>query len=342
MESISDFWKSARERFTNPFSFAFIVAWFSYNWKITVALFFTDQYPIQYQSVYDFIGDELSEDWNFIIPLGIAVLYVLLIAGIRQLVSLLNIVLDKWGTEKGIKLSGGAKVPVDKYLKAMKKVAETAKALDEAYEQETHKDKNYNELLSKHQTLQKQYNSAQTNVNNLQSEINGLQDVATERNTLRSENGFLSIQLQREQNTIAKLRDPKIMNGVWRVLYTFKPTQNDNIVVINDGIYSTVKFDMHIQSFFYDNRDRSMLFHIRLPQSSGNPLIRLFSLRFSNDNILDGLEDSNTVQYQRIDQYSIEDKLNEFAKQREAVAKETIDQFRSIKGGGSIPNLEKQ
>jgi hypothetical protein len=207
MESIGDFWKSARERVTNPFAFAYIIAWFSYNWRITVALFAKD---LNYQATKQVISQELMgyqfdklswlngiDIWG--VPALYATCYIVVIAVIRQLVSELNIRLDKWGTRRGIKASGGGEVPVSKYLKARERLGNQERTLSEILRTESQTQDNYNKLKTTHDDVQEQLVQSKFNVSSLQTKMLDLEKAAREQSDVVNQNPILHQQLLAEQ-----------------------------------------------------------------------------------------------------------------------------------------------
>jgi hypothetical protein len=310
MESISDFWKSARERFTNPFAFAYLVSWFTFNWKITVALFFTD---VPYSQLYWIVNHELEHPSTYLVPLILAIVYVVFVAFIRQVVSEMNIRFDKWGTARGIKASGGGKVSVDKYLKEREKLEIETKKLEEIFEKETKSNEAYEELEKKYNSMQFQYIESGASVANLRKTVNELSEQVTYLTPFEFQAKTLNEQLVRAQITLANLHDTKLIDGVWKVL---KNEQNlyaeEYVVVIDNGVYSTDDYDTPMNMFFYDDRGGSLTFQI-------NPTgrdIRANNLDYHNKDFLIGRENIDTIQYQRVEGTTIEKTKEHFAMHR--------------------------
>lgn len=314
MESISDFWKSARERLTNPFAFAYVVAWFTYNWRVTVALFFTDNLPTAYKNVFSFISDQIDIDvvWGwplikgfdvYLVPFFLAIAYILLITFFRQVVGLLNVEFDKIGTMLMIKRSEGGKVPVEKYLTARKNVVKISKELDKLYEQETEKDRNFMLVQSNLETLQSKFRQSQDSVNNLQASLNEQTKLATDGQSALSELPAVKKALEDmernyyEQLEITeKMRDPRVFNGLWKANASDKKGAREYEVMINNGTYTTPSMAVRMNDFFYDHRNGQMCFN------TGGPalLTTVLVLTFENDEYVSGKEGNHAISYTRI------------------------------------------
>ena len=291
MESISDFWKSARERFTNPLAFAYIVAWFSYNWKITVALFFTDKLPIQYQKVYNFIGDELKgiqfQDYTYFNgidvwgwPLVIAILYVVVISFMRQVVDWLNVKFNKVGTKWVLNESRGGKVSIEKYIAERDKVLEMTKRLEQLFAAETQKDTAYNNLLTNLKDTNEQLSKSHQNNTTLQTTVNQQQK-----------------DLQERQDAINSIHNYSPIRGRWDIrlgneaatYYEVGITTNNTYIASNE-----LNAETQIINLFYNKVERTILFY-RINRNTGKVFV--YDLRIQTEHHLEGTENGVPIHF---------------------------------------------
>ena len=119
MEKINEIVNSIKERLSNPFIFSFLVAWFTYNWKIPVALIWYSHSELKaegYNGFFDLIGKQALTTNSIVYPLCFAVAYILFNPLIRNLITAFNAWMTKWGSELFFNISKDSKVPTSKFL----------------------------------------------------------------------------------------------------------------------------------------------------------------------------------------------------------------------------------
>src|SRR5216684_1485708 len=102
MEKINEIVNSIKERLSNPFIFSFLVAWFTYNWKIPVALIWYSQPELKadgYNGFFDLIGKQALTTNSVVYPIGFAVAYILFNPLIRILINAFNAWMTGWGSK---------------------------------------------------------------------------------------------------------------------------------------------------------------------------------------------------------------------------------------------------
>lgn len=284
METLAEFWKSARERFTNPFAFSYIVAWFTYNWRITVALIFTDKLPSCYKNVFSYISDQ-SKGWDvWVCPLLIAVGYVVLIAFVRQVIDWLNVKFNKLGTKWVLAESKGGKVAIEKYMAERDKVLDMTKKLEDLFATETEKTTNFNQLTENYNQTSQQYIASQKANSELQAK--------------------LVIELERTkklQETLNGVHDYSVIRGTWDVqvgdgLNAPYTSYRVTITDTNAFKYDLMGRESQIENIFY-NRDTGALLFYRLDKAANQTFV--YDLKVSTQHHLEGTENGIQIHFNR-------------------------------------------
>lgn len=201
MDKISDFFKELKDRFSNPLFFSFLFAWFVFNWKIIIGLFFYTISELEkdgFTSYIDMINKSTNFQKSFYYPFTIALFYTFGFPIIRNYIGVFNAWIQKWGNEKVLKMSKDGKISVSKYIK-----------LREIYEQRR---------LVVEDVLEKE---------------SGL---VVENEQLKNEKLALQNQLADKENIFRKIKDnndvSRILTGEWSV--KIKGHEGITRIVINN------------------------------------------------------------------------------------------------------------
>lgn len=98
-----------------------------FNWKIAIALFWDEGNA----SLIPFIENDLSSWTSFWGPLTSAVGYVLLSPIVKNLITMFQNWNFKWGERQNIKILGGSKISMEKYLLLRESSENQRKKLEE-------------------------------------------------------------------------------------------------------------------------------------------------------------------------------------------------------------------
>lgn len=139
MDTLKDIFKSAFERFSNPFVFSFVCAWLIFNWQITLALFWFDKDQIVlagYTSLIDLIAEKVKVDGIIWKPLLFSFGFVLVNPWIKNLISSFNTYTAKIGDKWNLNISKDGKVSVSKFISLNAELSKQKKYLAELIENE--------------------------------------------------------------------------------------------------------------------------------------------------------------------------------------------------------------
>ncbi|MBN8653398.1 MAG: hypothetical protein J0L67_18365 [Cytophagales bacterium] len=127
LESIFD---SIKERLTNPFIFSFIAAWLTFNWEVTLALFWFDSADLRakgYSNLIDFINAN-TNNWSWGVPVLLALGYTFGMPLFKMGIEWFNALVLKWTNYRLFKISEETPVSYGKYFELKK---EQRKLIDE-------------------------------------------------------------------------------------------------------------------------------------------------------------------------------------------------------------------
>ncbi|MES2479420.1 MAG: hypothetical protein V4561_10050 [Bacteroidota bacterium] len=140
MENIKDILSNLKERFANPFIFAFFSSWIIINWKIALSIIWHNESDIKaegYTSIYKFIESNFTQEQMLCKPLWFAIGYTLLFPILKNLIRIFNSLINKWGEKLNLNVIGGAKISLDKYISLRENYLIKAKTLSNAFEKES-------------------------------------------------------------------------------------------------------------------------------------------------------------------------------------------------------------
>ncbi len=242
MDKLKDILNNIKDRFTNPLVFSLICSWLIFNWQITVALLWYDSNQIEksgFKNIFDFICDKTNQQYSLLYPLCFAIGYTVLMPIIKNLIRAFYSWAGKWGENWNLKILGGGKIPVEKYLSFRSEYEKRTKILEDVISKE-------NEFVDK-------YNSLNTDLLKAQSNESELRQKLTEA-----------------ENLVRQFANVRILDGYWTNTYDDTDTttglQGSEEIYINDGKYYLIgqfgepRHVFNIIDFHYDGRNKAMNF----------------------------------------------------------------------------------
>lgn len=140
MDKISEFFKELKDRFSNPLIFSFLFGWLVVNWKIVIGLTcysITDLSRDGYTSYINLITSNSNFENSFLFPFLIALGYTFLFPVFRNLISMFNAWIQRWGSVQTLRISKEGKISVAKYIKLREIIEERRHAIENVINQES-------------------------------------------------------------------------------------------------------------------------------------------------------------------------------------------------------------
>lgn len=232
-DHISDFFKNLRERFSNPFFSAFIVAWLFLNWQVPLALLAYDTTMLKsdgYVSYADMIRKTVQGDNAFLYPLLVAILYPLA----RNLLNAVHGWFKSWGSRLYFWAAGGGKVSVQEYIKMRHNFQERQAVLEK--------------LVANH-----------TNV------INQVDAKQNELHRSQEQNRDLIVELQKWKAS------SNLLEGVWQMTFAevsmIISITSNQINEVRPGTHHVIAL---IDAFDYNPSKEQILMVVKLPSHGGS------------------------------------------------------------------------
>jgi hypothetical protein len=276
MEKLSDFFKTIKDRLSNPLIASFLISWLIINWKIVIGVILykiTDLHLDGYVSYLDLVSKNIDTTNIFYHPLIVALIYTFIFPFIRNLIYAFNTWIIAWGNKLNLNLSKKSKVSMTKYLE-----------LRETYEGRT-------KLLEKILDQESDY-------------INENEKIKSEILVLRGEKNDAIQDLHSLKEKLQSSTDSSILNGEWEFLHTGTDKAITNKWYIMNGVVdfidnSTSEKKAYIKNFFnYENRHISFFISVDM---NGGQIYRYYYLDLlANGKILRGREDEKfTVEFRK-------------------------------------------
>ena len=140
LDDVKDFVKSFTDRFSSPLFGSFVISWLIINYEIPITLFFYKQNELMldgYPSYLHVIWQQ-SSLWKFgILPIALALAYVIGYPFIKNGISILHAKADAWGGNWVIKATKGQKIDISKFLTLREELRSARLRVDELYEQDS-------------------------------------------------------------------------------------------------------------------------------------------------------------------------------------------------------------
>ena len=133
MEQLKDLLNNIKDRFTNPLFFSFVFSWLLINWTIPISLLWYDTKQIEkagFSSIYELILCQLSMKDGLYYPILMALGYTLLAPILKNLIRLFYTFINQLGEKLNLKISEGASIPFEKYIKLRESYSERSKLLE--------------------------------------------------------------------------------------------------------------------------------------------------------------------------------------------------------------------
>lgn len=243
MKQLGDIIRGIKERFTNPLIFSFVISWLAYNWQITIAMLWYDRTQIAAEgcrSVFEFIQNRLyNTPDSFWLPVKIAIGYTFLIPIVRNLIQIFYSFINKWGTIFDLKVSGGGKVRIEKYLQVRDDWKKRTKILER--------------VINEEESFKIEVEEKKTEIIELEEKIKTHELYKTEQDKLIS--GFMN---------------HRFLDGLWN--RTIRPANNDTELLFGDGqIYGYINGSKQrigsVRQFYFNNKSGFLFFLLQY----GNP-----------------------------------------------------------------------
>lgn len=196
MDKINEFFRELKHRVSNPLFFSFLIGWLVANWKIVIGLAFYDIDQLQkdgYNSYFDLIVRTSNFYTSFLIPSITAVLYTFFVPILRNLISMFNAFIEKWGMEKTLDISKEGKISVAKYIRLREIYNERQLEVEKIIESESSYVEQNQVLINENLKLVNEKNEANKQLNNIRN-----------LNTLKGLDGdwFISLRAKENQRVI--------------------------------------------------------------------------------------------------------------------------------------------
>jgi len=237
LEKLSDFFKSIRERITNPIVFSFILSWLVWNWEVTLLLIYAD-------SASSIIASIDKKKIFFWPPVLFAISYTILSPLIKNLVRAFQTWCTKWGENWNLGISKEQNVPISKVLYISEEYAKKSKILEDII-----KDRN--------KTIE-DFDKEHTKLLLEQQKSAGLIE---QNNAISNELSVLKSQMLNAFNV-------NILNGTWEC--TTLKESGEKITEelhINGGQISVLEFNQVVPIFdikdFYINLNDERIFFVK-------------------------------------------------------------------------------
>lgn len=294
-DSIQDILDSMKERFTNPLVFAFMASWVVWNWRVVVALLWTESGSKDETTngVIAYIEENVPLDKGLIWPLVSALVWVFLFPLIKVGIQAFYARVNRYGTDRVLKIKGQGSISVRRYLSMRDDYTKRTERLMTLIEQEE-------------ETAEK-LREATTEVTLLRSKNVELQNSETQART----------EMANKDMMMRRAFDLAGIGGNWKSEYVNGNVHGEEFIEITgdkyfilsmSGGYPSSKQQMFkITSFHFDERKGEICFVKELIDAQKNirPKDHHFSvniLRLSEDGTtLTGTENTTTkIQYTRV------------------------------------------
>lgn len=293
-DSIQDILDSMKERFTNPLVFAFMASWVVWNWRVVVALLWTDSgsHEETTNGIIAYIEHSVPLESGLIWPLLSAIAWVFLFPLIKARIQAFYARVNRDATNEVLKIKGQGSISVQRYL-----------SLRDVYTERTEK---LVTLIKQQEGIVEELSIATTEVTNLKSENVQLKNSETQART----------EMANKDMMMRRAFDLTVIGGNWKSEYVNGNVHGEEFIEITgdkyfilsmSGGYPSSKQQMFkITSFHYDQRKDEVCFVKELIDAQKNirPKDHHFSvniLRLSEDGTtLTGTENTTTkIQYTR-------------------------------------------
>lgn len=257
MDRINQVWDSIKERLSSPFFFSFLISWAIVNWRIVISLFWNDPRANSrgHYSLIEYIESNTDYFSGIILPVLFAGIYTFIGPFIKSLILIVNTKATIWGENSSLRISKGAKIPIDKYLSLRKNYDERTKVLESILESES------------------------SNLEKLRKAETNLIEAKDEQLKLRTNLSDL-------EAIVANYNRIDVISGMWIKITKQKREKIEvinNIVFEYDGASRVEKY--MIRDFKYDKKNGGVSFMLRHYSSQGgnsNMFYSFNSLRFQH------------------------------------------------------------
>jgi hypothetical protein len=294
-DSIQDILDSMKERFTNPLVFAFMASWVGWNWRVVVALLWTDSGSDVRSTteVIEYISRNIQPGHGFWCPFASALLLVVILPLVKIGLQILYAYMNRMGTRVVLKIKAEGSISVRRYLSMRDDYTKRTERLVTLIEQEE-------------ETAEK-LREATTEVTELRSKNVDLQNSETQART----------ELGNKDRMMRRAFDLAGIGGNWKSEYVNGNVHGEEFIEITGDKYFIISMSggnpsskqqmFKIISFHYDERKGEVCFVKELIDAQKNirPKDHHFSvniLKFSEDGTtLTGTENTTTkIQYTRV------------------------------------------
>ncbi|MBX2915897.1 MAG: hypothetical protein KF856_11575 [Cyclobacteriaceae bacterium] len=222
MERLESIFDSIKERLTNPFIFSFIVAWLTFNWEVTLALFWFDSADLKtkgYSNLIDFIYAN-TNNWSWCIPILVALGYTFLMPLFRMGVEWFNALVLKWTNNRLFKISEETPVSYGKYFELKKEHKKLIDELASDVNTASQKAQEYADIQKRMTETEKTYSQT---IEGLKVEIGRKDDLITkaEEEKLKQRNNaeLANEKLQQMMRPIEGLWQYTYMDGTDKIVH---------------------------------------------------------------------------------------------------------------------------
>ena len=140
MEKFNDILENIGERIRSPLIFSFILSWLLVNWEIVVMLlWFNDELLVDkgFDFHIAFIAAKLNPWQCWQLPLIAAMSYTFGYPIIKNIISVHQTVISKFGYKAKLLVSKGASIPMDRYIEKVQSLAEREKFIENLIKNES-------------------------------------------------------------------------------------------------------------------------------------------------------------------------------------------------------------
>jgi hypothetical protein len=245
--------------------FSFLLSWLVFNWQIVLALLWynTETIAGEGYTLLEFVRENTNWQNSFWLPLLFAIVYTLAAPVVKNLINAFNAWNSKWGENWNLRISKGAKVPMEKFLALRENFQKRSAILEDA--------------ISKESTT-----------------LSELEEARTDLLQARDEQNRLASDVSNLRKVVDNIHRSDILNGPWiRTVYrALGNEQIENIQIHNGRVTVTengLKVDKYnIQHFMYDSNSNEMHFVLQLIPKDGASETGVYAfdnLRFEHEQL---------------------------------------------------------
>lgn len=189
-ETIDDLLSSLKDRFTNPVAFSFLCSWVVINWRVILALLWTDDLKADIHAaggLVEYVSSQFTWWRSFCLPLLLGTCLVLLLPIVKALLQMFYAYVNREGMNRVLAIKQDGNISVRSYLRLRKDFSDRTSELMRIVKEDTEASGDRNRLQTSIIELQRHSQSLTNEVQALQELLNRSIDVGRLNGTWRLE-----------------------------------------------------------------------------------------------------------------------------------------------------------